>query len=240
MEEVDDSGTQETPLGDNSKTKDDDMERESSVDFGIQNETVGMQLGQVSEDEICDALDSKVIPETNTDGSEDPELRGGEDDEELKDKEELKKLDKKEEELRNLLRHPDELEVRDGVEQEAHNEVPEEDNTIQHALDQDTNLAGLNIEKIVSYSFEDGKLFFLVCFTNGRECPVQYAYPKQDFPVEVAEYITREVDENDRYGKYGQWARKIIREERRQKMTTRRTSQEIKIRKTLIQDKFQD
>ena len=71
------------------------------------------------------------------------------------------------EEIKNLLRHPDEPEVKNSVEQDAHNEVTDATMT---ALDQDIDMSGLELEKIITYSFEDGKLHFLVEFKSGRTC----------------------------------------------------------------------
>ena len=106
------------------------------------------------------------------------------------------------------MRHPDESEIRDKIEQELYDEVSSE--RTQTVLNQDINLAGLELEKIVSYSFEEGTLHFLVQPKSGEICPISYAIFREYFPLETANYIISTVDENGRYAKYNRWARRVL------------------------------
>ena len=127
---------------------------------------------------------------------------------------------KKGEDLRNLLQNPDEPEIRDGIEQEEFNEVAGlqgENDPVEQSFDQEVDFSGLELDKIIFYSFEEGRLHFLVRFKSGKECAIPYLSLKEDFLLETVEYSMEEFDEQDQYGRYGQWARKIFFEKRRRK-----------------------
>ena len=109
-------------------------------------------------------------------------------------------------------------EVKNGIEQEHFDEVAEpmgSEVVLNTTLEDDVDLSGLELEKIVSYSFEEGALHFLVQFKSRQTCSVPYILFREDFLLEMVEYIMNEVDEDSRYGKYSKWARQMLREERR-------------------------
>ena len=103
------------------------------------------------------------------------------------------------EKINNLLRHPDDSEIREGIKQEKYDEVSSE--STRTVLDQDIYLAVLELDKIIFYSFEEGTLNFLVRFKSGKTCSISYAIFREDFPLETSNYIISTVDENGRYGK---------------------------------------
>ena len=113
-------------------------------------------------------MDNGVILDTDKDFDMEPGLRGN----------------KKDEELNNLLRHPGDPEIREGVEQEQDDEIGDLDNqneSVEQTLDQGVEFMGLELEAIISYSFEEGALHFLVKFTSGKECAIPYTDLREDY-----------------------------------------------------------
>ena len=100
--------------------------------------------------------------------------------------------------LENLLRHPDELEVKDRIGQEEFDKVEGsqgENDPAEQVFDQEVDFLGLELDKILLYSFKEGRLHFVVRFKSGKECIVPYTALREDFPLETTEYIMGEVDE---------------------------------------------
>ena len=206
--------------------------KETEITFDVEQQRSKSQQPEVRDDEPTEeregsVIDQIIIPEPTNENKTVPEL-GGQDTNDRK----------KGEDLRNLLRNPDEQEIKDGIEQEEFNEVAwsqVENDPVEQAFDQNIDLSGLELDKIISYSFEEGRLFFLVRFNSGKECPIPYLALKEDFPLETVEYIMIEVDKQDRYGRYAQWARKILREQRRRKVGLLKISEENKARRAMLQ-----
>ena len=80
----------------------------------------------------------------------------------------------------------------------------------------------------------------MVRFNLGKECPIPYLALKEEFPLETVEYIMEEVDEQDQYGRYAQWARQILREQRRRKVGLLKILEDNKARRDMVQKEWQD
>ena len=70
--------------------------------------------------------------------------------------------------------------MKDGMEQESYDKVTESSST-NTTLEDNVDMSGMELDRILNYSFEDGAFHFLVMFRSGQRCSVPYANFKEDF-----------------------------------------------------------
>ena len=90
-------------------------------------------------------------------------------------------------------------------------------------------------QNIKGHHWNDGVLMFTVQLTSGKTCDVPFALLKKDRPIETAKHIKYEVVESNRGGRYGQWAKKVLKRAQR---VIRRMQNHHNIARTLRLDSY--